>query len=579
MKRNHTVSLCMIVKNEGRYLRRCLSSVSDIVDEIVIVDTGSSDDTVQIAKEFGAVLGYFEWNQNFSDARNQALALATKEWILVLDADEYLRLEDRDKLIKAFNDFNYDGYIIKTLNFNGDDNNQAFITNLNQRIFKNNKNYTYKGAIHEQVICLNPDKQKNEFKIIDVGFYHSGYLATIVQGKNKPNRNLEILKEVAKEDPSNTFTLFNLANEYSQLNDLEEAFRLYDEAYKKESFTVGFMPKLVIFRLQCLINMNRTEEALQAIEEGLKAYPDYTELVYYRALLEKKLGQITKTIQSYKKCLEMGKPRDEIEFQQICYDFGPTFGLAEIYEEQQDYARAIEYYNKCLMLDSSKFQLLYPIFRCLDGLKISKFDRVQLLAKYFNLTLTLNQIVFIDILVTGACYEEAKEFLIQCTELNTNSQLIFLHARVEFYLKNYREAEKLFLQYSKSTDLADVEAYLYSIHLITNEKSNVKWSEFYENLESHLVEGQDLHFENQNQAIVQSCLLMRELYLCKELTWFEKIAQLASEFVTSDTTLQLAGLLLEAKYHQLAEQIIVKSIKASGKCSREEALLLTKILQ
>ena len=384
MKSNHTVSLCMIVKNEGKYLRRCLSSVSNIVDEIVIVDTGSSDDTVQIAKEFGAVLGYFEWNQNFSDARNQALSLATKEWILVLDADEYLRFEDRENLIKAFNDFNNDGYIIKILNFNGDDNTQTFITNLNQRIFKNNKNYTYQGAIHEQVICLNPEMQKNEFKIIDVCFYHSGYLATVVKDKNKLNRNLEILKKVAEEDPSNTFTLFNLANEYSQLNEFEEAFRLYDEAYKKEIFSVGFMPKLVIFRLHCLINMNKTDEALQAIKEGLKAYPDYTELVYYRGLLEKKLGQIIKTIQSYEKCLEMGKPRAEIEFQQMCYDFGPTFGLAEIYEEQQDYAKAIEYYNKCLMLNPAKYQLLYPIFRCLDGLKISKSDRVQRLAKYFN---------------------------------------------------------------------------------------------------------------------------------------------------------------------------------------------------
>lgn len=569
----------MIVKNEGKYLRRCLSSVSNIVDEIVIVDTGSSDDTVQIAKEFGAVLGYFEWNQNFSDARNQALSLATKEWILVLDADEYLRFEDRENLIKAFNDFNNDGYIIKTLNFNEDDNTQTFITNLNQRIFKNNKNYTYQGAIHEQVICINPEMQKNGFKIIDVGFYHSGYLATVVKDKNKPNRNLEILKKLAEEDPSNTFTLFNLANEYSQLNEFEEAFRLYDEAYKKESFSVGFMPKLVIFRFHCLINMNKTDEALQAIKEGLKAYPDYTELVYYRGLLEKKLGQIIKTIQSYEKCLEMGKPRAEIEFQQMCYDFGPTFGLAEIYEEQQDYAKAIEYYNKCLMLNPAKYQLLYPIFRCLDGLKISKSDRVQRLAKYFNLALTLNQIVFVDILLTGACYEEAKRFLIQCAELNTNSQLIFLHARVEFYLKNYSEAEKLFLQYSKMTHIADIEVYLYIIYLISEEKSTLKWSDFYQRLDLHLGKEQDLVFEDSIHAMTHICLLMRELYLCKELAWFEKIVQLASEVVTSETALQLAGLLQEAKYHQLAEQVIIKSIKESGKCSKESALLLTKILR
>lgn len=578
MKLNHTVSLCMIVKNEGKYLRRCLSSVLNIVDEIVIVDTGSSDDTVEIAKEFGAVLGYFEWNQNFSDARNHALSLATKEWILILDADEYLRLEDQDKLIEAFNDFSNDGYIIKTLNFNGADNNQTFITNLNQRIFKNNQNYTYKGAIHEQVICLNPEKQKNGFKIIDVGFYHSGYLATVVKDKNKPNRNLNILKKVAEEDPSNTFTLFNLANEYSQLNDLEEAFRLYDEAYKKESFSVGFMPKLVIFRLQCLINMDKTDEALQAIQEGLKAYPDYTELVYYRAVLEKKIGQITKAIKSYETCLEMGKPRAEIEFQQICYDFGPAFGLAEIYEEQQDYVKAIEYYNKSLKLDPTKYQLLYPIFRCLAGLQLSKAERVQRLAKYFNLTLTLNQIVFVDILVTGACYEEAKGILVQCPELTTNSQLIFLHARVELYLKNYPEAKKLFLQYSKTTNIADIEVYLYSIHLVSKEKSTFKWSDFYQSLDLHLDKSQDLVFEDSIHAMTQICLLMRELYLCKELEWFEKISQIACELSAPNSSLQLATILNEANYPELAEKVLMKSIVETGKCSKLEAQLLSKIV-
>lgn len=84
------LSLCMIVKNEADALGDCLKSVQDLVGEIAILDTGSTDETVAIAKEFGATVGHFDWNQDFAAARNEALKLVTKEWVLVLDADETL---------------------------------------------------------------------------------------------------------------------------------------------------------------------------------------------------------------------------------------------------------------------------------------------------------------------------------------------------------------------------------------------------------------------------------------------------------------------------------------------------------
>ena len=84
------VSLCMIVKNEENYLPNCLNSIKDIVDEIIVVDTGSTDKTVDIAKSFGAKVYYFPWRNNFSEARNESLKYATKDWILILDADDEL---------------------------------------------------------------------------------------------------------------------------------------------------------------------------------------------------------------------------------------------------------------------------------------------------------------------------------------------------------------------------------------------------------------------------------------------------------------------------------------------------------
>src|SRR3990167_8792325 len=93
-----TISLCMITKNEEKWLEQCLNSVKEIVDEIIIVDTGSTDKTKEIAKKFNAKFFDFKWIGDFSAARNESLNHATKDWILVLDADETIAKEDLEKI-------------------------------------------------------------------------------------------------------------------------------------------------------------------------------------------------------------------------------------------------------------------------------------------------------------------------------------------------------------------------------------------------------------------------------------------------------------------------------------------------
>ena len=96
-----TISLCMITKNEERYLEQCLNSVKEIVDEIIIVDTGSTDKTKEIAKKFKAKIIDFKWIDDFSAARNESLKHAAKDWILVLDADEVIEKNDFKKIKNA----------------------------------------------------------------------------------------------------------------------------------------------------------------------------------------------------------------------------------------------------------------------------------------------------------------------------------------------------------------------------------------------------------------------------------------------------------------------------------------------
>jgi len=512
MRRERSVSLCMIVKDEEKDLGRCLESVKDIVDEIIIVDTGSTDKTIEIAKQFNAKIDYFKWQQNFADARNKSLSLATKEWVMVLDADEYLRQEDKTKLIEALNDFAHPGYMVKTLNMTGD-NRQDYVTSLVKRIFKN-KMFVYQGAIHEQLVKVKKDQNGDQFQITEVGFYHTGYLPSVVKEKNKSERNLSILERLLEQEPDNLFNTFNLAMEYSRNLDFENALPLYDKVYRAKIFELRFMPKLVISRLFSLMNLNKTKEALIAIKEGLEIYPDYTELVYYRGLIEREQKDFKRAIQSFETCLKMGKPRLEIEFQKMCYDLGPLLNIAEIYQEQGQYLEAIKKYSQCISMDSSNQQIVYSIIKCLQSLEKTKRSTYLKGTELSKLITSFIQMGY---------YEEAKKVILMFPKLKHDSQFIYLYAKAEFYLGNFKVAKKLFSYYSEKQGFKEVEVYLFIINLIEPYESSFEWDFDYLNLKAYL-EGDNITGILQNEEMNHKItILIHELAKMCETTDYKRL--------------------------------------------------------
>jgi len=380
-----TVSLCLIVKNESDCLARCLESFKDVIDEICILDTGSTDNTVEIALKYGARVELFDWCDDFSKARNQNIKMAKSDWIIVVDADEYLNQDDVSTLINALSKVEYDGFLIKTLNFH-QPGTQNYIVNLNQRIFKNNGNFYYKGRIHEQIVAVDNSLRKGGFLPLEVGFYHTGYLKDVRQAKKKNERNLTILENVVRDEPATMFTLFNLANEYSNMKGYEDkSLELYNKAYSFREYNAGFMPKLMVFRIQALLRAKKIDSALEAIEEGLKIFPTFTELVYQRALIEKERNLILKSINSFEECKIMGKPEAKLEFTTKSYEFGPSFYLGEIYYQQQMYKKAYLNYLDALKIDPTKFTLLNVMTDCLLNLGENPVRIVELISHFFDL--------------------------------------------------------------------------------------------------------------------------------------------------------------------------------------------------
>ena len=163
-----TISLCMIVKNEEKNLGKCLESLKGIVDEMIVVDTGSTDRTVEIAKEYGARVEHFEWVGDFSKARNYAFSLATCDYIYSADADEEIDEENRQRFIqlkKDIEDLDIDivqMYYCNQLSYRTVYN---FDRELRPKLFKRLRKFIWEDPIHEQVI-LDPVVCNSEVEII-----------------------------------------------------------------------------------------------------------------------------------------------------------------------------------------------------------------------------------------------------------------------------------------------------------------------------------------------------------------------------------------------------------------------------
>ncbi len=187
------ISLCMIVKDEEEQLARCLDSVKDCVDEMVIVDTGSTDSTVAIAESYGARILYHAWDGSFSSARNVSLDAATGDWLLVLDADEAMVDGSRLHEILADTQPEVQGYVLPMVNFVGDRDHEEAVTSPAARLFRNRPEYRYSRALHEQILAVIQSTVEGAIvRWLDLPIEHYGYLTPVVAERDKVARNLAL---------------------------------------------------------------------------------------------------------------------------------------------------------------------------------------------------------------------------------------------------------------------------------------------------------------------------------------------------------------------------------------------------
>lgn len=263
-----TISQCMIVKNEEKNIRRALSWGKDIMCEQIVVDTGSSDRTVEIAREMGAKIFFFPWINDFAAAKNFAIDQAKGDWIAFLDADESFTPEDAAKIpeILEYVGEDVDGLLTGIADL--DENNNITSGGTMIRFFVNRPDLRYVGKIHEHLVR----KGRSGLHLTDatkqLAFLHTGYQEQEKRDKSKFERNLNIILEILKQEPENCDYLGYLGDTYSSDGKNEEA----RDAYKK---AVAAMPeKLGVYDQRSsytYTNLLRVSQCLNAPEAEVEA--------------------------------------------------------------------------------------------------------------------------------------------------------------------------------------------------------------------------------------------------------------------------------------------------------------------
>ena len=222
------LTLSMIVKNEEKYLEDCLKSVDGVVDEIVIVDTGSTDGTKSIAEKYGAIIYDFKWINDFSAARNYALEKSKGNWILYLDADERLSPESAVELKELTSQQKPEAYYCRVVSIDDVKKRPSVMSYV--RLFPKFGSTMFEGAVHEQ-IEYSLERNGCTIKDSSIDIIHVGYNIGEDEIRRKAERNLSILKDEFARNGSSYYAL-QLAQTYGILRDKEKAIYYFTEALK-----------------------------------------------------------------------------------------------------------------------------------------------------------------------------------------------------------------------------------------------------------------------------------------------------------------------------------------------------------
>jgi GT2 family glycosyltransferase len=279
-----TLALCLMVRNEERFLDGCLESVKGLVNEVCVLDTGSTDGTLEIARKHGATLGHFPWIDDFAAARNASLALVKSDWVLMLDADERLEPDAKRIVELAIRDPDQLAYWVGIKSWYGTEAGQRFEISKSQRLFRNVPEARFDGALHEH---FDPTFKAMTHGAEDLGVLleHFGYLDSVIANQAKRQRNLQAALRLLDELPQSAYAHFNVGALSYGAGDLvrceaecRESIRLWAVDREQNEFIVFCYTMLG----RVCAQQGRVNEGLGILKDALR-FNRHPELLYTTA--------------------------------------------------------------------------------------------------------------------------------------------------------------------------------------------------------------------------------------------------------------------------------------------------------
>lgn len=381
------LSICMMVKNESKYLDMCLKSIQPLLDavesELIIIDTGSEDDTVEIARKYTDKVYFHEWYHDFSGMRNKTISYATGEWIFILDADEVLQeTQPIIDFLQAPKNKKTGGVAFACKSITNENNLADYSITLTIRLFKNDGYFHYAGVVHNQPVF------KGKVIEIETSLLHYGYMATDKDLMEKKFlRTNVLLKNELEKDPENTYYWFQLSVSYGMHNDIEKAIEYIQTAY--DIFIKQGKPDNCMYVMTHFVHMSQLIGNYEKVEklclESLEIKSGYLDIYYYLAESQTVLGKYQESIENFHKYLDLLVTRDQTNKKDLAvsdYTVGVRdnayYNLSVLYRKTFNYAMSLEYAQKV-----EKAGLIRENFKNITNLFIRQGQYGEL-KKYYN---------------------------------------------------------------------------------------------------------------------------------------------------------------------------------------------------
>jgi FkbM family methyltransferase len=335
----------MIVRDNARTIEACLRSIKPWVDEVVVVDTGSKDETPRFAQRLGARLFRFPWCDDFSAARNESLRHARGEWVFWMDSDDTIDADCGRRLKELAArpaDPSVLGYVMQVHCPGAGAGGHVDVTVVDHvKLFRNRPDLRFEGRIHEQILPA-IRRAGGEAAWTDLFVVHSGYDHSPEGQQRKLERDLRLLHLELKERPDHPFTLFNLGMTYADVADYRRGAEFLRRSIAHSGPAESHLRKAYALLVYCEAQLGESQAAGETCRRGLELFPDDLELRFRKGILLHAAGRLREAAQAYEDILRHQGERYFTSVDRGMQGFKARQNLALVYTDLGDLARAEE---------------------------------------------------------------------------------------------------------------------------------------------------------------------------------------------------------------------------------------------